>query len=118
LVAVTRSLWFLVLFSALVVAGARCLGAFPGPSAAGDDRANGAALSQASHAPSDRDPPTNGSIDDDSDDSVDPLIEPPAAGFGVVIAPVAELAKASGLAQRGALESHGQGLDRPPRARS
>ena len=112
----TRALWFIVLLATFVVAGARCLSAFPFAASGADESASGAAMSQGSNAPCEPDPAAGGTIEDDSDDGVDALLAPSPADLALVAPPVAVAGKLSVLCQQGPLVSHAQGLDRPPRA--
>lgn len=112
----TRALWFFALLVAFVVAGARCLSAFPSATLAADERAGSAALSQVSHAPSDQDPATGGTIEDDSDDSANASLLPSPSRLRLAAPPAAVAGKLSVLCQQGPLQSHTLGLDRPPRA--
>jgi hypothetical protein len=110
---VTRALCFFALLAAFVVLGARCLSAFV---AQADESSHGVALSQASHAPTDQDPATSLSVDDDSDDGVDALLAPSASVLELQLMPRAASVKISVLCRQRALQSHAQGLERPPRA--
>lgn len=111
---VSRSLWLLVLLSAFLVAGARCLSGFIGLSAGTPDGTVSA--SQGSSAPTNGDDFTNGaSADDDSDDSADALMAPASFEADVVRGPALELLKLSFAGEELTLSSHARGLDRPPR---
>ena len=110
----SRALWFLALLTAFVVAGARALSAFP--SSAAEERAGVPALSQGSQAPSEQSPSTNVTLEDDSDDDgADGLIAPAVVEFALRVVPAPLAAQLGASEQQRALQSHAQGLDRPPR---
>ena len=111
----TRALWFLALLAAFVVAGARCLSAFPGALPSVENSAGQAALDQASHAPSDEDATTGDTLDDGSDDGADALLAPVLASLEVM-PPVVGPSKLGGLCEQRPPQSHIPGLERPPRA--
>ena len=111
----SRALWLLVLMSAFLVAGARCLSALlsldVGTPAAALSATQG--TSSSSH---DDDFATSVADDDDSDDSADALLAPESAAPEVAVAAEQELQKLSFTGQDLALSSHTRSLDRPPRA--
>ena len=111
----SRSLWLLVLLSAFLVAGARCLSAFIGLDAG--TPGGTVSASQGSSSPRNGDDFTSGATaDDDSDDSADALLAPAAFAPEVVHGPALELQKLSFAGEELALSSHARSLDRPPRA--
>ena len=81
-----------------------------------DENSHGVALNQASHVPTDQEPAASLCVEDDSDDGVDALLAPSASVLELQLMPRAASSKFSVLCQQCALQSHAQGLERPPRA--
>jgi len=107
-------LWFFALLAAFVVAGARCLNAFPSALPSAENSVEHAALDPASHAPSDEDATTGDTLDDGSDDGADALLAPLPARIEVM-PPVVGPSKLGGLCEQCPPQSHIPGLERPPR---
>ncbi|MEO7033861.1 MAG: hypothetical protein ABI548_08260 [Polyangiaceae bacterium] len=111
-----RALWFLALLSAFFVVAVRCLSGAPAsaPCAIATDSAEAR-----SSSPDEDEPLASADLDDDSDDSADPLpalAAPPATRLVTFTDTQGTGLECGALVALRALPSHAASLDRPPRA--